>query len=230
MKPRYRFGTHKDDPLASEYTKLQAQVLIIASSAMAGQPRGHQFLSPRHAAAVSSTNAAIHELRRVIDIDSWHKTAPFPYDTMRSTPDTSFDGHGNAGSTPTYKWYTKIEVVCVNLRRTLVHWRQCNEELYWGFRNNLPNKIARLNCMHQQVCGIYDLMHVAHGIDLFFRYRRFWTADKMRQAAPSAVSILGFIRDLKKACQTNDWLFEVRAPFLAYKVDLLLQRRQLRGL
>ena len=104
MKPPYRFGTHEDDLLASEYTKLDPQVLVIVSSAMAGQRRGHKFLSPRHAAVVSSTNAAIHELRRVIDIDSWHKTAPFPYERMRSAPDTSFDEHGNAGSAPSYQW------------------------------------------------------------------------------------------------------------------------------
>ena len=114
MKPPYRFGTHEDDPLATEYTKLHSQVLVIALSAMAGQRRGHQFLSPRHAAAVSSMNATIHELRRVVDIDSWHKTAPFPYDTIRSGPDTSFDEHGNAGSAPRYQWYTKIEVGCQN--------------------------------------------------------------------------------------------------------------------
>ena len=82
MKPRYGFGTHEDDTLATEYTKLDPQVLVIASSAMAGQRRGHQLLSPRHAAVVSSTNTAIHELHRVIDIDSWGRTAPFPYEIM----------------------------------------------------------------------------------------------------------------------------------------------------
>ena len=63
---------------------------------------------------MSSTNAAIHELRRVMDIDSWHKKASFPYDTMRSAPDMSFDEHGNAGSKPSYQWYTKIGVACQN--------------------------------------------------------------------------------------------------------------------
>ena len=90
----------------------------------------------------------------------------------------------------------------------------------------MPNQIARLNRMHREICGIDDLMHVAEGIDLFFRYRHFWTVDKMRRAAPSAVSILGLIKDLQKVCQTNDWLFEDRVPFLAYKVDLLLRRHQ----
>ena len=235
MKPPYRFGTHQDDPLAIEYIKLDPQVLTIASSAMAGQRGGHVFLSHRHAAVVTSTNAAITELRKTINIDSWGRTAPFPYDTMRSAPDTSFDEHGNAGGTPSYQWYTKIEVACQNFRKTLVDWRQCNEELDWGFRNNLsehdlPNQIARLNRMHREISGIDDLMHVADGIDLVFRYRRLWTVDKMRRVAPVAVSILGLIRDLQKVWQTNDRLFEDRAPFLAYKVDLLLRRHQLRGL
>ena len=52
----------------------------------------------------------------------------------------------------------------------------------------------------------------------------------MRREAPVAVSILGVVRDPQKVCQENDWLFEDRAPFLAYKVDLLLRRHQLRGL
>ena len=50
MKPPSRLGTHEDDPLTSEYTKLDPQVLVIASSAMAGQQRGYHFLSSRHAA------------------------------------------------------------------------------------------------------------------------------------------------------------------------------------
>ena len=177
-------------------------------------------------------NATIHKLRRVVDIDSWHKTAPFPCDTMRSAPDTSFHEHGNAGSAPSYQWYTKIEVACENFRRAVVDWRKCNEELDWGFRNNLieTDQIARRNCMHREICGIDDLMHVADRIDLFSRHRHFWTVDKMRRAAPSAFSILGLIQDLQKLCQTNDWLIEDRAPFLAYKVHLLLRRHQLRGL
>ena len=73
-------------------------------------------------------------------------------------------------------------------------------------------------------------MHVADRIDLIFRYPRPWTEDKMKRVAAVAVSILGVVRDLQKVCQTNDWLFEDGAPFLAYKVDLLLRRHQLRGL
>ena len=143
------------------------------------------FLSERHAGVVTSTNAAITEWRRVIDIDSWGRTAPFPYETLQSTPDTSFDEHGNAGTARSYQWYTKIEVACQNFRRTLVDWRQCNKELDWGFRNNLvendlPNQIARLNGMHREISGIDDLMHVADAIDLIFRYRRYQTVNKMR--------------------------------------------------
>ena len=235
MKPPYRFRTHEDDPLATEYIKLNPQVLTIALSAMAGQRRGHVFLSERHAAVVTSTNAAITELRKTIYIDSWGRTAPFPYETMRSAPHSSFDEHGNAAGTPSYKWYTKIEVACQNFRKSLVDWRQCNEELDWGFRNNLsehdlPNQIARLNRMHREISGIDDLMHVADGMDLIFRYRRLWTVDMMRRVTPVAVSIPGLIRDLQKVCQTNDRVFEDRAPFLAYKVDLLLRRHQLRDL
>ena len=235
MKPSYRFGTHEDDPLATEYINLEPSVLSITSSAVAGQRGCHVFLSERHAAVVTNTNAAITDLRKTIDIDSWGRAAPFPYDTMRSAPETSFDEHGNAGRKPSYQWYTKIEVACQNFEKTLVDWRHCNEELDWGFRNNLsehdvPNQIARLNRMHREISGIADLMHVAHGIDLIFRYRRLWTVDKMLRVPPVAVSILELIRDLQKVCQTNDWLFEDRAPFLAYKADLLLRRHQLRDL
>ena len=117
-------------------------------------------------------------------------------------------------------------MACQNLRNTLVEWGKCNEQLHWGFRNNLvetdlPNQIARLNRMHRAICVIDDLMHVADGIDLLFRYRPF---------TPSTVSILMLIRDLQKVCQTNEWLFEDRAPLLAYKVDLLRRRHQLRGI
>ena len=111
-------------------------------------------------------------------------------------------------------------MACQNFPRTLVDWRQCNEELDLGFRNNLvendlPNQIARLNRMHREFAGIDDLMHVADGIHLIFRYQQFWTVDKMRPAVPSAISILGLVLDLQKVCQTKDWLFEDRAPFLA---------------
>ena len=92
---------------------------------------------------------------------------------------------------------------------------------------DLPDQVARLNRMHREICRIDDLIHVADGIDLVFKYRRFWTAAKMRRSAPAAISILALIGDLQKVCQTNDWLFEDRAPFFAYKVDLLLRRHQL---
>ena len=235
MKPPYRFGTHEDDPKKSEYTKLEPSVLTIALSAMAGQRAKRVFLNERHAAVVTKKNATITDLGKTINIDSWGRTAPFPHDMMRSAPDTSFDERGNASGKPSYQWYTKIEVACPNFRKALVDWRQCDEELDWGFRQNfsgydLPNQIAQLNRMHREISGTDDLMHVADGIDLIFRYRRFWTEDKMKRVAPVPVSILGVIRDLQKVCQTNDWLFEDRAPFLAYKVDWHLRRHQLRGL
>ena len=175
MKPPYRFGMHEDDPLVTEYTKLDPQVLIIASSAMARQVRGHQVLRPRHAAVLSKTNATIYELRGVVDIDSWRKTAPFPYETMQSAPDTSFNENGTPGSAPSYWWYTKIGVACQKFRNALVEWQKCNQEINWGFRNNpvqanLPNQIARPNRMHREITGIDNLRHVADGIDLLFRY------------------------------------------------------------
>ena len=73
-------------------------------------------------------------------------------------------------------------------------------------------------------------MHVADGIDLFFRYPCLWTVNKMRGVAPVAGSFLWLILDLQKVCQTKDWLFVARALFLAYKADLLLRRHQLQGL
>ena len=112
MKPPYQFATHEDDPLATEYTKLEPSVTTIASSAMAGQRANHVFLSERHAAAVTKTNAAITESSKTISIDSWGRTTPFPYGTMRSAPNTSFDEHGNAGGKPSYQGYTKIHVAC----------------------------------------------------------------------------------------------------------------------
>ena len=129
MRPPYRFGTHEDDPLAREYTKLDPQVLVIASNIKAGQREGHHFLSLLHAEVVSKTTSTIFDLRDVVDIDSGRKTAPFPYYTMRSVPDTSFDESGTPGSTPSYQWYAKIEVACQNFRKALVGWRKCNEEL-----------------------------------------------------------------------------------------------------
>ena len=114
MKPPCRFGTHEDDPLATEYIRLEPSVLIIASSAMAAQRGNHVFLSERHAAVVRNTIAAITGLSKTVNIDSWGRIAPFLYDMMRRAPDTSFDEHGNAGGKPSYQWYTKIQVACQN--------------------------------------------------------------------------------------------------------------------
>ena len=133
---------------------------------------------------MTKTNATITNLGKTINIDSWGRTALFPYEMMRSAPDTSFDERGNAGGKPSYQWYTKIEVACQNFRKALVGWRQCDEELDCIFRQyvteyDVPNQIARLNRMHREISGIDDLMHVADGIDLIFRYPRLWTEDKM---------------------------------------------------
>ena len=126
-------------------------------------------------------------------------------------------------------------MACQNFGAALIEWRRCDEELDWRFgqsltEHTLPSQIARLNRMHREISGIDDLINVADGIDLIFKYRRFWTHERMKREAPVAVSIMGVICDLQKVCQANDWLFEDRAPFLAYKVDLLLRRHQLRGL
>ena len=153
-------------------------MLVIASSLMAGQQRGHHLLSPLHAELVSRTSATIFNLRDIVDIEGWRKTAPFPYETMRRAPHTSFDETGTPGSAPSYQWYAKIEVACQNFRRALVDWRICNKELDRGYRNNLvdtdlPVQITRLNRMHQEICGIDGLIHVADEIALFLKYRRF---------------------------------------------------------
>ena len=120
LKPPYRFGTHGDDPMKTEYTKLEPSVLTIALSTMAGLRKPHTFLNEKHYEVVSKANAAISELGKTICIDSWGRTAPFPYELARSAPDTSFDEHGNLGGKPGYQWYTKIEVACQNLRAALV--------------------------------------------------------------------------------------------------------------
>ena len=102
LKPPYPFGTHEDDPMKTEYTKVEPSVLTIASSAMAGFRGPHAFLNEKHAAAVSKANATISELGKTICIDSWGRTAPFPYELARSAPDTSFDERGNLGGKPGY--------------------------------------------------------------------------------------------------------------------------------
>ena len=103
LKPPYQFGTHEDDPMKTEYTKLKPSVLTIASSAMAGQRGRHVFLNEHHAAVVTKTNASISELGKTINIDSWGRTAQFPYELARSAPDTSFDERGNVGGKPGYR-------------------------------------------------------------------------------------------------------------------------------
>ena len=78
MKPPYRFGTHEEDPLARLYRKLHPNVLVIASNLV----EEHHFLNQRHARVVSRTRACIHDLREVIDMDTWRTTAPFPFESM----------------------------------------------------------------------------------------------------------------------------------------------------
>ena len=141
MKPPYQFGTHEEDLLAPLYNKLDPNSLVIASNPV----DVHRFLSQRHAHDVSRTTACIYDLREVIDIDSWRKTALFCYESMRADPDTSFDHNGTPGSAPRYQWYTKIQVACQNLLSALVAWQHCDEELDWKFRSyleeeNLPNQ------------------------------------------------------------------------------------------
>ena len=59
--------------------------------------------------------------------------------------------------------------------------------------DDLPSQIARLSHMHREICGINDLIPVSDGLNLLFKYRRFWTVAKMRRAAPSAIPIIGLI-------------------------------------
>ena len=67
MKQPYRFRTHKEDLLAREYTKLNTNVLVIASEVT----NSHRPLSQRHANVVSRTTACIYDQQEVVDKDSW---------------------------------------------------------------------------------------------------------------------------------------------------------------
>ena len=89
--------------MKTEYTKLEPWVLTIASTAMAGQRGRHVFLNERHAAVMTKTNATISELGKTTNIDSWGRTAPFPYELARSAPDSSFDERGNVGGKRGYQ-------------------------------------------------------------------------------------------------------------------------------
>ena len=153
---------------------------------------------------------------------------------MRSAPDTSFNESGTPGSAPGYQWYAKIGVACQIFERPLSTSKIRIEELDWGYGNslvetNLPDQVARLDRVHREICGMEDLIQVADEIDLLFKWEHFRTAAKMRRSAPAAIMILGLIPDLQKVPQRNDWFFEDRASFPAYKVDLLLQRPTLLG-
>ena len=188
IKPPYLFGTHEDDQLTGEYNKLVPNVLVIASNSTTVQREGHHLLSQQHANVVSRTTACTYGLRDIVHIDSWRKTAPFPYESVQTAPDTSVDKSGTPGSTPSYQWYARIEEACQKFRAALVAWRKCDQKLDWRYRNSLvdndlPGQIAPLNRRHGEICGINDLVHVGHGINLIPQYRRFWTAAKMRRSA-----------------------------------------------
>ena len=65
--------------MKTKYTKLEPPVLTIASSAMTGHRGRHMFLNERHAAVVTKTKATISEFGKTINIDSWGRSASFPY-------------------------------------------------------------------------------------------------------------------------------------------------------
>ena len=69
---------YDEDPLARNYTELDPNVLVIASNST----DDHRFLSKQHANVVSRTTACIYKLCEEVDIDSWRRTAPFPYELM----------------------------------------------------------------------------------------------------------------------------------------------------
>ena len=80
---------HEEGPLARDYTKLDPNVPVIAPN----PTDGHRFLSQQHANVVSWTTACIYDLLETVDIDSWRQTAPFPYWSMQTAIDSSFDEH-----------------------------------------------------------------------------------------------------------------------------------------
>ena len=142
MKPPHRFRTHQEDPLARCYNKLDPNVLVFASNSV----EVHRFLSQRHTHVVSRTTACIYNPCDIVDIDSWCKTALFAFRSMPAAPDRSFNENRTPGSAPSYRWYTKIQVACQNVRSALVAWQSCDEELDLEFRSkfkeeDLPNQI-----------------------------------------------------------------------------------------
>ena len=124
-------------------------MLVIASISV----EEHRFLNHPQAHVVSKTTVCIHNVREVVDMDSWRATAPFPSECMQAAPDTSFNKYGNPGSAQNYQWYTKIEVACRNPRSALLALRSCDEELDYQFQlkleeENLRNQIRLLNPLH----------------------------------------------------------------------------------
>ena len=174
-------------------------MLVIASDSVLQ----HTPLNPQHARVISTTRVCIDNLRDTIDMDGWRTTGSFPTELMQAAPDASFDENRNPGNTPGYQWYGQIELAFSNLQSTVIAWRNYNQEIDYQRRNrleegHLPGGIKYVNRMDRELCGIHDLFHVVDGFDLVFRYRRFWTARKMRQPAPVPISILGLLQDLTK--------------------------------
>ena len=67
LKPPYRFGTHEDDPMKTEYTKLEPSVLTIASSTMAGLRKPHTFLSENPGRSPETADFAILAIMTPLD-------------------------------------------------------------------------------------------------------------------------------------------------------------------
>ena len=151
-KPPYQFGTHEDDPLAMEYIKLERSVLTIASSAMAGQQANHVFLSKRHAAVVTKTNAAITELSKTMNIDSWGRTAPFPYKTKRSASNTPFHEDGNAGGKPSYQCIQKSKWLARTFERPSLTGGTTTKSLTGASETTSPNMTCRIKLLDSTAC------------------------------------------------------------------------------
>ena len=125
MKAPYQFGTHEKDKLARLHSKLDHNVLVIASDLVSKQ----KPLNPQHEQHKSTTRAGIVDLRDVIDMDGWHQTVPFAIEDMQAAPDTSLDENGNPGNATGYQWYGLIEAACCQLRGAPVAWRDLNQEI-----------------------------------------------------------------------------------------------------
>ena len=138
--------------MKTEYTSLEPSVLTIASSAMASQRGRHIFLNERHAAVVTKTNATISELDQTIHIDSWERTAPFPYELARSAPDTSFDERGNVGGKPGYQWYTKAKRLARTFKRPSLSGNVATKSSIEDSDKTSPNMACRVKFIDSTAC------------------------------------------------------------------------------